>query len=119
MANGSILHVGSDICQRIPVLTQAGYQVLRSEDSVQAISSYFADGDRFSAIVFQCDLAAPAESMVHAIRALSTAPFVLFQNPTVDCEDSGFDLAVPVLTPPDIWLKKLKDLVEESGRLRE
>lgn len=119
MASASILHVGNDVCQRIPVLTRAGFAVRRSEDSIQAIRAALTGEDPFSAILFHCDMAPPAETTVHEARSLSDAPLVLFQNPTVLCNDRDFDLVVPVLIPPGIWLKKLKELIEESHRLCE
>ncbi|HEX8712719.1 MAG TPA: hypothetical protein VF730_12655 [Terracidiphilus sp.] len=119
MATAKILHVGDDLCQRIPVLSRAGFTVLRSENSIQAISDAFADGDFFSAILFHSDLAAPAEPAIQTTRSLSTAPLVLFQNPTVLCDDHDFDLVIPALTPPDIWLQNLRELVERAHELCE
>lgn len=119
MATATILHVGDDFCQRIPVLSRAGFIVVRSEDSLESIRNAFADGDSFSAVVFHCDVVPLQPAAVHETRSLSAAPLVLFQNPTVDCVDHGFDLVIPVLTPPATWLTKLEELIQESYQLQQ
>lgn len=119
MASAIILHVGDDVCQRIPVLTWAGFDVLCSQNSTSAIRAVLAEKSAFSAILFNCDQAPPAELTLDEVRGLSAAPCVLFENPAVVCKDSDFDLVVPALTPPGVWLEKLTDLIHKSRRLCE
>lgn len=114
MWTATILHVGEDLCQRIPVLSRAGFVVLRSENSIPAIRDAFAGGDLFAAVVFHSDLAAPAEPAIHETRSLSTAPLILFQNPIILLDDRKFDLVIPALTPPAVWLQNLKEIIRLS-----
>jgi hypothetical protein len=118
MANSTILHVGNDVCQRIPVMRTASFAVLQSEDSVPAILKAILGGDSFSAITFDADISTPS-SVVRAARRLSAAPLVQFENPSVYYDRSYFDLVIPTLTHPSYWLKKLHDVIEASRVQRE
>lgn len=119
MTTNTILHVGEDFCQRIPVMETAGLIVLQSEMSTPAIHSVFGRGETFSAVVFHSDIVAPPEPTVHETRTLCEAPLVLFQNPAVVCEETDFNLVIPSLTPPAIWLQKLLEVIEASRELRD
>jgi hypothetical protein len=119
MATGTILHVGEDLCQRIPVMEIAGFVVLQSEISLPAIYSAFDHEESFSAVIFQSDISAPPAPTVREIRSLSDAPLVLFENPAVNCDESDFNLVIPPLTPPAIWLQKLTEVIETSRELRK
>lgn len=119
MSSSSILHIGEDFCRRIPIIENAGFAVLQTEITLPAIHAVFDRGDTFSAVVFHSDFQAPPQIIVGETRTLSAAPFVLFQNPTIACDDTDFDLVIPVLTSPAIWLSKLRDAIEASIRLRD
>lgn len=119
MAVATILHVGEDFCRRIPVLERAGFSVRETKGSISAIERAFSDGDIFSAVTFHCDLVELPVAMVKTTRAHSTAPCILFANPALQLEETEFDLVIPALTPPGLWLKRLRDLIEASLRLHE
>ncbi|HEV2135498.1 MAG TPA: hypothetical protein VGR47_14790 [Terracidiphilus sp.] len=119
MASTTILHFGDDLCQRIPVMEAAGLMVLQSEISIPAIHTAFDQGDSFSAVIFHCDIVAPPEPAIQEARILSQAPFIFFQNSAVACDESEFNLVIPPLTPPSIWLQKLVELVEDFRVIRE
>lgn len=115
----TILHMGEDLCRRIPVMEAAGFVVFRSEVKITAIHIAFGGEEDYSAVVFQNDVAAVAEDAVHETRSLCEAPFVLFQNPAVACDDREFDLVVPALTPPNVWLQKMREVIQVSREIRE
>lgn len=114
----TILYVGEDLRRRIPVMETAGFVVFQSEVKIKAIHIAFDREKDYSAIVFHNDIAAVPEDAVQETRSLSDAPVVLFQNLTVAC-DGEFDLVIPALTPPDIWLQKLRDVIQASRGVRE
>jgi len=117
MATATILHVGRDICQRIPLMGSGGFAVSQSEDSVRAIRKVFAAGDSYSAITFHTDVFAPSEDSVWVARSLSAAPFVLFENPSFYyCNKSDFDIVIPACARPSCWLKMLHDAVRSNSR---
>lgn len=119
MATAPILHVGEDLCQRILVLEKAGFSVLKAEDSIPAIRKTFAGGDTFSAIILQSDFSLLPVEIVRTTRTLSAAPLVLFSNPAIYCDEGEFDLVIPTLTPPSLWIEKLREVIDASMRLRE
>lgn len=115
----SILHVGEDVCRRIPVMETAGFVVFQCKVEIPAIDSAFEQHKDYSAVVFQNDIAAVPENVVATIRSHCEAPLVLFQNPTISSNDEGFDLVIPALTAPDVWLRKLNEAIQTSGDTRE
>lgn len=108
----TILHIGDDLCRRIPVMETAGFLVFRSKGEIPAIHTAFNREEDYAAVVFHNDIAAVSEDAVQETRSLSEAPLVLFQNPTVASNDSEFDLVIPALTPPNVWLEKLQELIQ-------
>lgn len=119
MGSATILHVGDDVCRRIPVLETAGFEVFQTKIALPAIHAAFDHGDTFSAVIFHSDIHAPSQDAVYETRTLSTAPLVLFQNPSVSCANEDFDFIIPALTPPAVWLKGLSQVIEDSIKLRE
>ena len=119
MAASIILHIGDDFCRRIPVMETAGFVVHQSEVKIPAIHIAFQREEDYSAVIFHNDIAAVPEDAVQETRSLSEAPFVLFQNPTVPSNEEEFDLVIPPLTSPDVWLLKLRELIHASRQIRE
>lgn len=114
MVTAAILHVGEDICRRIPVLERAGFDVLCSEQSPAGIAKTCTAGRTFSAIFFQNAFQPVPGPLIDAAMKYSTAPLVLFENPSVDSDITRFDLVVPGYTSPQIWLKCLQELISKS-----
>ena len=119
MAACTILHIGDDLCRRIPVMETAGFVVYQSEVKIPAIHTAFEREEDYSAVVFHNDIAAIPEDAVQETRSLSEAPFVLFQNPTVPGNEEEFDLVIPPLTSPDVWLLNLRELIQASRQMRQ
>ena len=119
MAASTLLHIGDDICRRIPVMEIAGFVVYQSEVKIPAIHIAFEREGDYSAVVFHNDVTAVPEDAVQETRSLSEAPFVLFQNPTVPNNEVEFDLVIPSLTSPDVWLLKLRELIQASRQIRK
>lgn len=118
MAGSTILHIGDDLCRRILVMETAGFVVFQSEVTIPAIHIAFTRKEDYSAVVFHNDIAAVPEDAVHEARSLSEAPLVLFQNPTVASNEAEFELVIPSLTSPDVWLLRLRDVIEASQESR-
>lgn len=114
----TILYVGDDICQRIPVMERRGFRVIRTQESPQAIGRLLATAPGFAAITFHSDVDPLPEDIVRVARSLSLAPLVLFENPCSCAAQNGFDLVIPVLTSPNIWLDKLAQVIEASRNMR-
>lgn len=119
MAAASILHVGDDLCHRIPVMEYAGLFVVRSECSVGAIQHALVQDPKFSAITFHNGVYCPADVVVSTARTLSPAPLVLFEDATVDCDERLFDLVISPCTPPAVWLNSLREAILDAQNLAQ
>lgn len=119
MTTATLLHVGDDICHRIPVMERAGLIVSRSEASMSAVQSALTPGDEFAAITFHNDVKPVSSEVVYIARQLSVAPIVFFENQSVDREDCEFDLVIRDYTPPAVWVPTLVDAIEQSRKIRE
>ena len=119
MASATILHVGEDHCYRIPVMQHAGLRVVLSESSVRAVEYALITGDAFSAIAFQSESCPPASVLVSAARKMSQAPLILFENPSVLCDQRLFDLVIDGRTSPAVWLQTLRNAIAGAQETRE
>lgn len=115
----TVLHVGEDVCLRIPVMQSVGLSVVRCECSRNAIHEVFSRGLTAEAVIFHSDLRPPLAEAVHSARTLSVATLVLFQNPTVYFEECEFDLIIHSFTPPAVWLKRLEEVIAASRQGHE
>jgi hypothetical protein len=118
MATASILHVGDDLCHRVPIMKSAGLIVDQSECGADAVHAALVQNQSFSAITFHNDAFPLPDIVVSTARTLSSAPLILFKNPSVCCDDGAFDLVIPSLTPPADWLKSLRAAIEDAHNLR-
>jgi len=119
MASATLLHVGHDFCHRIPVMEKAGFIVCRSACSIDAVRGALMPAQDFGAIAFENDTGPVANEVVSVARELFIVPIILFENPSVDCDERAFDLVIRKLTPPAIWLAALASAIEESRQMRE
>jgi hypothetical protein len=120
-----VLYVGEDLCRHIPIMECDGHAVSRSERSAVAVLTVLRENPPFDAITFEHHTQPLPGGMVPAVRQHSASPLVLFENPYIaqlygfDHDDDAFDLIIPSLTPPLIWLKTLNALIEECRELRD
>ncbi|MBB6143085.1 hypothetical protein HNQ77_001029 [Silvibacterium bohemicum] len=117
MAAATILNVGEDLCHRVPVMETAGFDVYHSECSVSGIHVAFAQAKVFSAIAFQSPRYPLLPTVMSTARSLSRAPFVLFDDPSVDSDERAFDLIISSQMPPAVWLKSLQSAIEDARRI--
>jgi hypothetical protein len=118
MSATTVLHVGDDLCYRIPLMESAGIIVHSSEPSLTGIISAFDEVGSFSAVAFHNAIHPPLPEVVSAARSRTPAPFVLFDTSVVACQKSDFDLVIHEFTPPDVWLARLHSTIEEAQKLR-
>lgn len=117
MAAAALLHVGEDACHRIPVMEASGLFVVRAECSIGSIRGALKSGRQFSIATFHNDVVAPTIEAVTEVRSATAAPLVLFENPSVACNERDFDLVISAHTPPEIWLRSLRMTIENSRRI--
>jgi len=112
-----VIHFGPDDCHRLMVLRSAGYAVDNCNSLVQLRSSLVAGGGADAVLVSDGDGIAP-ETAIAVARSHSSAPVVLFRSTSLSYRDSGFDLVVHSLTPPEVWLNQVDALIARSVELR-
>ena len=117
MLTAPILYVGDDICRRIPVIERYGARVRRTPCSVSELREALSDGVSYAAVAFHEDTA-PIPPDVLAIAAPYPAPLVLFENGSILYDPSCFDLIIPTLTPPGLWLRSIQEVINDSRKLR-
>lgn len=107
-----VIHFGPDECHRLMVLRSAGYLV-KDCLSVNQLRAVLETGDIPDAVLMSdCDGALASEVTAIA-RDHSARILVLFRNHNLAFEGPGFDLVVPCLTPPEVWLDELDVLIEK------
>jgi hypothetical protein len=108
-----VVHFGTDDCHRLMVLRSAGYVVEDCASLVQ-LRAVLAGATEIEA-VFMSDSqgTSPREPMA-VVRAYSSLPAILFQSTNLSYDDSGFDLVVHTLTPPEVWLEDVNGVIERS-----
>lgn len=116
MSTSRILYVGNDTSLRVPVMEAAGFTVLRSKCSIGSIREKLAEKEAVDALVFEED-GAHCYRVVTKVRTLSAVPFVFFRESGIESQEDGFDLIIPVLTRPDVWLDELRLTIQKSGEL--
>jgi hypothetical protein len=112
-----IVHFGSDSCNRLIVLQNAGY-VLEDCLYLPNLSSALQVGDDPAAVVMsEAREVARRRDAITLVRSRSLAPLILFQSHTYTDDEPEFDLVIPVLTPPKEWLEKIAATIERSRSL--
>jgi len=116
MATAPILHVGDDLCYRIPVMERAGIAVYQTQCSAEGMRNAFSSNREFSVLAFQLD-AAPIADTVLAVARTFCSPLILFENPGITIDADIFDLVIPNQTRPETWLRFLRLAIEDSREL--
>jgi hypothetical protein len=118
MAAATILQIGNDACRRSLVLARAGFRLRQCEERTEAVAEMFAAQDPIGAVVFEASYhAAPHRAVVRLARCRTSAPLILFENSACDCDVNGFDLVIPVLTAPALWLFEIERTIARSREL--
>jgi CRP/FNR family transcriptional regulator, cyclic AMP receptor protein len=111
-----IVHFGIDDFDRLRNLRDAGYSV-DSSNSLTELRILLGSNKDIDAFALTESNRTASSDVVSLIRASSDAPLILFRGWTSSAVESEFNLVVPVLTPPDIWLREVAALTE-YGRVR-
>jgi hypothetical protein len=116
-----LLSFGYDACHRWAVLRLAGFQVDQC-GSIQGLRellmrSHFMGSHSMEAVIMVEDIVPVPPEAIVAARSYFTGPLVLFEGRTPTGHSEAFDLCVPVLTRPEVWLPQI-DKLNETLRSR-
>lgn len=112
-----VIHVGVDICHRLPVLESAGYQVEACTSIPEIQAALDAQEPPDAVLISEGDGGGAHLTVVSLVRERSSAPIVLFRETQRDYSQAAFDLVVPVLDPPASWLADIAALIARSQKL--
>lgn len=112
-----IIHIGADTCHRLPVLESAGYLVHLCL-SVLQLQEVFAAEEQLDAVLISEAGGLKHQEAALLARSRCSAPIVLFRDTQRNFTESAFDLVVPVLEPPDVWLAEVEALIQRSQGLQ-
>jgi len=106
-----IIHFGLDDCHRLAVLKSARYSIIDCGNSIERLhAALLATREVEAIVVSETDSVEPEEA-IHLARSFSMAPLVLFQGRQSRYDESEFDLCVPPLTDPSLWLTNIGALI--------
>jgi len=108
-----VIHFGPDDCHRLMVLESAGYAV-ENCDCLAELPRALADSAEVDAVLVSEGNGVSVLDVVAMARAHSSVPVIVFRTTNLAYEDSGVDLVVHCLTPPDIWLNDVETLIEKT-----
>ena len=112
-----VIHYGPDDCHRVMVLRSAGYSTSDCRSLVQLRECLDRGATADALLMSDAEDFQPQEAIALAKAHLSL-PVILFRSTTLTYEESGVDLVVHCLTPPEIWLNEVDVLIERSRTLR-
>jgi len=124
MATPTVIHVGDDFCMRIPVLEITGLRVLRSGCTEREFRTVLDQTDALVAVTLSDEIDDSRKTLlqsglIETAHDLCTAPLILFRSSNSFCDESKFDLVIPALTPPTLWVPNLLRAIEVSREIRE
>ena len=119
-----VLYVGDDLCRHTQFMEHEGITVFHSDRSAVEVVAAISENPRLDAIVFEHHTHPLPLNLIPVVRWHSDSPLVLFENPNIarffeaDHDENTFDLIIPALTPPVVWLKTLRAAIAEAWILR-
>jgi hypothetical protein len=112
----NLLTFGYDACHRWAVLRLAGFKVdpcgSIQELRERLMSSHCMGSHSVEAVVMVEDIVSVPPEAIVALQSYFTGPTVLFEGQTPTCHRDAFDVVIPALTRPEIWLPQLDKLGE-------
>jgi len=95
------------------VLESAGYAV-ENCDCLAKLPRLLADSAEMDAVlVSECN-GVSLPDVVAMVRTHSPLPVILFRTTNLGYDDTGVDLVVHCLTPPELWLNDVETLIEKA-----
>jgi hypothetical protein len=117
MAAATVIHFGSDLCHRVPVLRREGYEV-RELDSLDCLRMDLGRDKTVDAVIVSEFDPHCAEQAANLVRQSSDAPLILFRDSSAQLDESLFDRVYSCFTPGSHWLSEMAAVVIRSKELR-
>jgi hypothetical protein len=108
-----LLSFGYDGCHRWAVLRLAGFTVNQC-DSIPELRERLMGSEAVDAVIMVEDIVSVPPEAIIAAQSYFTGPLVLFEGRYPANHRDAFDLCVPILTRPEVWLPQIDKLTETS-----
>ncbi|WP_109487265.1 hypothetical protein [Occallatibacter savannae] len=108
-----ILTFGYDACHRWAVLRLAGFTVQVCE-SISELRDRLMKGSKPDAVLMVEDIVSVPPEAIAAARSYFHGPLVLFEARSGSAYKNAFDLCVPILSGPSVWLPRLESLLDSK-----
>ena len=106
-----VLSFGYDACHRWAVLRLAGFTVNQC-GSTRELREHLMGSHDVDAVIMVEDIVSVPPEVIVAARSYFTGPLVLFEGRYPVKHQDGFDLCIPILTRPEVWLPKIDELAK-------
>jgi CRP/FNR family transcriptional regulator len=106
-----IVHFGIDDFDRLRTLRDAGYSV-DSSNSLTELQPLLNSSEHIDAVAITEPSGGVPGDVMSFVRSNSDVPLILFRGWNSSAVESEFNLVVPVLAPPDMWLREIAALTE-------
>jgi len=108
-----LLSFGYDACHRWAVLRLAGFTVSQC-DSIRELRDHLMGSHAVDAVIMVEDIVSVPPEAIIAARSYFTGPLVLFEGRYPANHQNLFDLCIPILTRPEVWLPQIDELAGTS-----
>ena len=106
-----ILSFGYDACHRWAVLRLAGFTVSQC-GSIRELRDHLMGSNAVDAVIMVEDIVSVPPEAIIVARSYFTGPLVLFEGRYPANHQDLFDLCIPILTRPEVWLPQIDELAE-------
>ncbi|HEY1575740.1 MAG TPA: hypothetical protein VGF82_01530 [Terracidiphilus sp.] len=108
-----ILTFGYDACHRWAVLRLAGFTVHVCE-SIGELRDLLLKPGNVDAVIMVEDIVSVPQEAITAAKSYFSGPLILFQARNKSKHKEAFDLCIPVLSGPSVWLTQIDALTKSK-----
>lgn len=113
MACSTLIYFGRDLCYRMPVMRNAGYEIAECVQLPELSAALSLHPD---AVLLTGEAHIPLEQVIGVTRAASQAPLILFMSEIAP--PGPVDLVIPVFTLPEQWLHDIGAVIERFHQVQ-
>ncbi|HXS77966.1 MAG TPA: hypothetical protein VN753_17445 [Terracidiphilus sp.] len=110
-----ILTFGYDACHRWAVLRVAGFTIQVCE-SISELRDQLMKSSCTDAVIMVEDIVSIPQEAITAAKSYFNGPLVLFEARSQVKNRDLFNLCVPILSGPSVWLPQLEALIESHSK---
>lgn len=109
-----IVHFGSDTLDRVAALKSKGYSVEECNSLAQLHASLIGLEPTDAVAIAEND-GTVTDRAISLVRAISSAPLILFRDEDRHYNRAEFDLVVPLDAAADKWLNDVAEMIARSS----